>query len=343
MANASVPGIGRLHPGDRRADDHLGRNVVSGTQAGRGIGRIDKRLGFHRPDGGGEFYDQFGFQMATPRRRSGVGDQHGAFLVRAYQAGWSVKQLVAFDLDGTLADSKQAIDREMGDLLSRLLRVAKVAIISGGDWPQFEQQFVGNLPKDIDFAKLFLLPTSGTKLYRYDMVWHRIYSEEFSEAERGHILRVLEDTVTATGFSSEQSWGEKIEDRGSQITYSGLGQQAPLDAKRAWDADFAKRKRFQAALGPLLPGFAVNVGGSTSIDITREGVDKAYGMRKLAGIAGVPIDDMIFVGDALYPGGNDFPVRAAGIDTVAVRDVTETKRIIEAIVFCLGSGAVGVA
>ena len=244
-------------------------------------------------------------------------------------------QLIAFDLDGTLADSKQAIDREMSGLLRRLLQVAMVAVISGGDWPQFEQQLVGNLAKGIDFSRLFLLPTSGTKLYRYDDGWQRTYGELFSEAERSRILRALEDTVSATGLSSEQSWGEKIEDRGSQITYSGLGQQAPLGAKRAWDPDFAKRKRLQAALRPLLPGFAVNVGGSTSIDITRDGVDKAYGMRKLAEATGVPVADTIFVGDALYPGGNDFPVRAAGIDTIAVRDVTETKRIIEAIVFCL--------
>jgi phosphomannomutase len=240
-----------------------------------------------------------------------------------------MKQLVAFDLDGTLADSKQAIDQEMGSLLSRLLQVSIVAVISGGDWPQFEQQLVGNLPKGMDFARMFLLPTSGTKLYRYDDGWQRSYSELFSEAERNHILRTLEDTV-------DQSWGEKIEDRGSQITFSGLGQQAPLGSKRAWDPDFSKRKRIQAALGPKLPGFAVNVGGSTSIDITREGVDKAYGMSKLAEAAGVPVADMIFVGDALYPGGNDYPVRSAGIDTIAVRDVTETKRIIETIVFCLG-------
>jgi phosphomannomutase len=247
-----------------------------------------------------------------------------------------MNKLIAFDLDGTLAESKRAIDREMSGLLSRLLQVAMVAVISGGDWPQFEQQLVGNLSKDIDFSRLFLLPTSGTKLYRFNSGWHRAYGELFSEAERDHILRALEDTATSTGLSSEQSWGKKIEDRGSQITYSGLGQQAPLDAKREWDPNFTKRKRLQAALGPLLPGFAVNVGGSTSIDITREGVDKAYGMRKLAEVAGVPVANMIFVGDALYPGGNDYPVRSAGIDTIAVRDVTETKRIIETIVFCLG-------
>ena len=272
-----------------------------------------------------------------------MGEQLGALLVRDQGRDWAMKQLVAFDLDGTLAESKQAIDQEMSGLLGRLLQVAIVAVISGGDWPQFEQQLVGNLPKDIDFARLFLLPTSGTKLYRYDDGWQRAYGELFSEAERDHILRTLEDTVNSAGLSSERSWGEKIEDRGSQITFSGLGQQAPLVAKHSWDPDFVKRKRLQAALGPLLPGFAVNVGGSTSIDITRAGVDKAYGMGKLAGVAGVPVAKMIFVGDALYPGGNDYPVRAAGIDTVAVRDITETKRIIETIVFCLGRGTVGSA
>jgi phosphomannomutase len=264
--------------------------------------------------------------------------QLGALLDRNQDADGPMKQLIAFDLDGTLANSKQAIDPDMSDLLGRLLEVAMVAVISGGDWPQFERQFVSNLPKDIDFARLFLLPTSGTKLYRYDNGWQRSSAELFSEAERDHILRTLEDTVTAAGLSAERSWGEKIEDRGSQITFSGLGQQAPLIAKHSWDPDFVKRKRLQAALAPLLPGFAVNVGGSTSIDITREGVDKAYGMRKLAEVAGVPVVDMIFVGDALYPGGNDYPVRAAGVDTIAVRDITETKRVIETIVFCLGQG-----
>ena len=104
-----------------------------------------------------------------------------------------------------------------------------------------------------------------------------------------------------------------------------------------------KRKSLQAALGPLLPGFAVSVGGSTSIDITREGVDKAYGIRKLAEVACVPVTGMIFIGDALYPGGNDYPVRSAGVDTIAVRDVNETKRIIEAIVLFHGNGTLSSA
>lgn len=247
-----------------------------------------------------------------------------------------MKKLVAFDLDGTLAESKQAIDEEMGTLLARLTQTVPVAVISGGDWPQFEKQLVGKLPDAFDPAHLILMPTSGTKLYRYDKGWKPIYNEAFRDDERQRILAALDDAVAKAGLSDEKSWGEKIEDRGSQITFSGLGQQAPLDAKKAWDPDFAKRKRLQKLLIPALPGFSVRSGGTTSLDITREGVDKAYAMRKLTGITRVPPEAMLFLGDAVYPGGNDYPVRDAGIDTIAVRDIHETKRCIETILCCLG-------
>lgn len=246
-----------------------------------------------------------------------------------------MKRLIAYDLDGTLAESKQPIDPATAALLARLTRVATVAVISGGDWPQFTEQLIGKLPDDADLDRLFLLPASGTKLYRYRAGWTQIYAELFTADERTHILGALSSCVSEQGLDGSRSWGEKIEDRGSQITFSGLGQQAPLDAKQAWDHDFAKRKRLQAALIPLLPDFAIRVGGSTSIDITRKGIDKAYGMAKLATAAAIPAAETIFIGDALYSGGNDYAVHEAGIDTVAVRDVLETRRISEAIILCL--------
>jgi phosphomannomutase len=248
-----------------------------------------------------------------------------------------MKRLVAYDLDGTLAESKQPIDPEIAALLARLTKVATVAIISGGDWPQFEQQVVGKLADGTDLERLFMLPASGTKFYRYRGRWVEVYAELFTNNERAHIMGMLSSSISEQGLDDARSWGNRVEDRGSQITFSGLGQQAPLDAKQAWDPDFAKRKRLQAALIPLLPEFAVRVGGSTSIDITRKGIDKAYGMAKLATVSVIAPADMIFIGDALYPGGNDYAVHEAGIDSVAVRDVLETRRVSEAIALCLKS------
>ena len=248
-----------------------------------------------------------------------------------------MKKLVAFDLDGTLAESKQPISADMALLLTGLLSVANVAVISGGDWPQFQKQVVGRMPEDADFSRLWIMPTTGAKLYRPDAsgAWQPVYADDFTDVERKKILDALDTAVDQTGLKEAKTWGDRIEDRGTQITFSGLGQQAPLDAKTAWDPDFVKRKKLQSALKPLLPGVSVNVGGSTSIDITREGVDKGWGLRRLAKESGIALEEMIFLGDAIYPGGNDFPAQEAGVPSIKVRDPADTATAIRAITLSL--------
>jgi phosphomannomutase len=144
----------------------------------------------------------------------------------------------------------------------------------------------------------------------------------------------LKSVVASSGVAASRTWGEVIEDRGSQITFSALGQAAPLDEKKKWDPDFAKRERMKALLEELIPGFSVRLGGTTSIDITKPGIDKAYGIRKLRDLLGISIEEMIFIGDALFPGGNDYPAKEAGVVSVQVRDSLETKRLIETILAC---------
>ena len=200
-----------------------------------------------------------------------------------------MKKLIVFDLDGTLAESKTALDSEMAALLSALLAIVKVAVISGGDWPQFVQQLLQNLPQDQRLNNLSLLPTCGTKFYRYTGSWTKIYSEDFSAQEKDKIMRSLTQALETAGLQVAKSWGEAIEDRGSQITYSALGQQAPIEEKKKWDPDFSKRKAIKALLDQLIPEFSVRLGGTTSVDITKPGIDKAYGIRKLRDILGISI------------------------------------------------------
>lgn len=250
-----------------------------------------------------------------------------------------MKQLVAFDLDGTLAESKQPLKEDMGEALADLLGVAHVAVISGGDWPQFDKQVASRLPERADRAKLWLMPTTGTKLYTFrDGEWRTVYAELFDEAEKKKIIDAFHASLEATGFVPERTWGERIEDRGSQITFSALGQEAPIEAKEGWDPDFAKRKVIQADLKTRLPGLAINMGGTTSIDITREGVDKAYGLKKLRDASGIALDAMMFVGDAIFPGGNDYPAKELGLDTVRVCDPQDTLSVIATVVACQKGG-----
>jgi phosphomannomutase len=245
------------------------------------------------------------------------------------------KKLFVFDLDGTLAESKAPLDAEMAALLKSLLGQVKVAVISGGDWPQFESQLLANLSPDANLKNLSLLPTCGTKFYQFDSDWQQLYAEDFTTEEKEKIIQSLEEAVTAD-FGIKETWGEQIEDRGSQITFSALGQRAPLEQKEKWDADFAKRKKIKALLKDLIPEFTVRLGGTTSIDVTKLGIDKAYGIKKLREILGIELEEMLFAGDALFPGGNDYPVKEAGVVSIQVNNAEETKRVIETF---LASGA----
>jgi HAD superfamily hydrolase (TIGR01484 family) len=247
-----------------------------------------------------------------------------------------VKKLMIFDLDGTLAASKSPLDGEMSLLLHELLGVVDVAIISGGAWSQFQKQVISNLPQDERLKKLSILPTCGTEFFRYSGEWKKLYSDDFTVDEKGKIVSSIQKAIETAGLPVEKTWGESIEDRGGQVTYSALGQQAPLEEKEKWDPDFAKRKKIKAILDELVPQFTVRLGGTTSIDITKPGIDKAYGILKLRDLLGISLKEMLFVGDALFVGGNDYPVEQAGVISIQVRGPDETKMVIAAVIACLG-------
>jgi phosphomannomutase len=234
--------------------------------------------------------------------------------------------LIAFDLDDTLAPSKSSLDPRMARLLAQLLSVVEVCVISGGQFGQFESQLIAGLPASATplFGRLHLLPTCGTQYYRYADGWQQQYAENLTAAQKERTLAVLEDCARRLGLWEPKTWGPILEDRGSQITFSALGQAAPVDAKRAWDPTGSKKESLRAAAEPLLSELEVRSGGSTSIDVTRKGIDKAYGIRRLAELTSIPVDRMLFVGDRLDPGGNDYPVKATGVRTHAVADWRET-------------------
>lgn len=244
-------------------------------------------------------------------------------------------QLVAFDLDDTLAPSKGAIPAPIGDLLVRLAELVEVAIISGGQLEQFRKQVVEQLPP-ADAAvleRIHLLPTCGTQYYRLrGGEIETVYAHSLTQDERDRALTAVEDEAKRLGLWESQTWGDILEDRGSQITFSALGQQAPIDAKMAWDRDGAKKSRLRDAVAARLPDLEVRSGGSTSVDITHRGIDKAYGMKQLADATGIDLDDMLFIGDRLDPDGNDYPVLALGVPCHAVEGWQDTVEYLEELI-----------
>lgn len=202
-----------------------------------------------------------------------------------------------------------------------------VALVSGGSMESVTRQVISRL-SHAQFGHLYALPTSGAEMRAFERgAWRVVYSFPIGDADR----RVLfEELAGITGISTVRLGGF-VEDRGTQITYAALGIDAPLDIKYAWDPTREKRKAIVARIAPRLPGLSVTIGGSTSIDFTEKGVDKAFGVSRLLEHLGIQASDAVFVGDALDAGGNDAPVKAVGVKIFATRSLAETESIIRGI------------
>ncbi|MCP5144251.1 MAG: HAD-IIB family hydrolase [Gammaproteobacteria bacterium] len=242
---------------------------------------------------------------------------------------------IVFDLDNTLAPSKAPVTAEMSVLLESLLKYYPVGVISGGSFEQFQRQLLGSLAVSPDrLWRLHLMPACGTRYYRYEPLegdWEQQYAEDFTADEKALIADVLLAGASALNLLAAEPFGDIVEDRGGQMTFSALGQYAPIELRSEWDPDCIKRRMLAEWAAPRLPGLDVRVGGTTSVDVTRAGIDKAYGMRKLLNALGLARDEVIYVGDRLHEGGNDYPVLEMGIRTLAVRDHNETANLIRRI------------
>jgi len=253
------------------------------------------------------------------------------------------RQVIAFDLDGTLAPSKSPLPDRMAKALNDLLEKYQVLVMSGGKFGQFETQLLANLKAEPSkLAKLHLMPTCGTRYYRYDLAkgdWQKVYAEDFTEAEKRKIVEALNKGVDHLGLREKKIYGETIEDRESQITFSALGQDIVAELgeegvrlKEAWDPDNKKKNKLRDYVAELIPEFEVRVGGVTSIDVTKPGIDKAYGMQKLLNMLSISKKGVLFIGDRLAEGGNDYPVKAMGVDCMEISHWQETALVVEAIV-----------
>ena len=246
------------------------------------------------------------------------------------------RRVIAFDLDGTLAVTKSPISDVMAARLLDLVDAYQVSVISGGKFEQFQVQLIDRLDGSPEqLSRLHVMPTSGTAYYRFDpqsLEWVVQYSEALSPEKRVEIIDVLTAGAKELGYWETEPFGDIVEDRGSQVTFSALGQDAPAEAKYAWDPDEIKRRLLRDYAAQRLPELEVHLGGTTSVDVTAAGIDKAYGMRKLMTVLELEPADILFFGDKLDEGGNDYPVKSTGIDCIAVTGWEETALAVQAIV-----------
>lgn len=252
------------------------------------------------------------------------------------------KKLIVFDLDGTLAPTKAQMDGEMAELVKRLLEVKKVAIIGGGKLQLFKHQFLSqlNIPKNL-YHNLFLFPTTATTFLKYESGWKRVYAHNLSGEEVAKIRGAVKKVYKEINYQDpKKTYGKIIENRGSQVSWSALGQDVVkvlgkkgIALKNKWREENTPLKlKIAEHLRKHLPNLEVHAAGHTTIDITKKGIDKGYGLHQIEKYLKVKIKDMLFIGDAIFPGGNDYAVVKTGVDYKKVKDPEETKKIIRKLI-----------
>lgn len=250
------------------------------------------------------------------------------------------KELIVFDLDGTLAPTKSPMDSEMGKLLSKLLEQKQVAVIGGGKYEVFQMQL--KLKQQVINKKLlpglFLFPTTATTFYKYNKAWKQVYALTLSPAQAAKIKKTFERVFKEIGYEHPKKvYGELIENRGSQVSFSVYGQdivkalgKKGILMKEQWKKQHTPLKMKIAKLvDKYLPEFEVHAAGFTTIDVTNKGIDKSYGLHQIEKYLHVKIKDMMFIGDAIFKGGNDYAITKTPIDYIQVSGPEQTKKIIQ--------------
>lgn len=240
-------------------------------------------------------------------------------------------QGIAFDLDETLTPSKQPMTPEMADSVCCLTKIMPIAIVSGATHERFLKQVVQYLDSAI-LPRVTLYPTCGAASYIYkNGFWIPLYERKISAEEASRITSILENTAAEIGLlDNTKVWGPRTEWRGSQVTLSALGQDAPYEEKFGWDKDKKKRLHLRELLLPQLPEYDIALGGTTSVDIVEKGIDKAHAVNKFAEQLKVPVENIMYVGDDLAPGGNDYVVaEKTTAMTRSVRSPSDTLELIQ--------------
>jgi hypothetical protein len=232
---------------------------------------------------------------------------------------------VFFDLDGTLTESRTLITARMTELLQALLEVADIGVISGA----VQRQMRAQIPW-LDDYPIYVMPQSGNETYfRNRLLWRNKLDEETLGFIQTHIEELRgSPSYKRIVFDYVLDENDIVEFRGGQVSFSMIGHNAPLSRKTLFDPDAAKRKALLKEF-PFECGLAeVNIGGTTNLDYTRRGWNKAGNVTRLTTQLGWRLDQCTYIGDRLHEGGNDYVM----VPIMACESVTgpaDTARCIE--------------
>ena len=215
-----------------------------------------------------------------------------------------------FDLDKTIAPSREPILPEMYDLLTSLPQ--DIVIVSGQDTEKIFWQ-----SNELPATRLGQNGNHAVSI-EHEELWYTPLTEQ----ERSEILEHIEKLSKLLDTTPNPEY-VPIEDRGAQITFSPIGNAAPVELKRTYDPAAKKRQALLDAAPFESENLTIKIGGSTSFDYIHKDRHKGNNVKRLIKHNQWDAEACIYFGDGLHPGGNDEAVIGV-IDTIAVEDHNDT-------------------
>ena len=237
-----------------------------------------------------------------------------------------------FDLDNTLTPSKSLIEPAHVPILKQLAERADVTVVSGHG----EADIKKHLRPELE-GKYNILGQNGNRAVAKDgtVLWSNSLSQAQKDAIQTFIDWAREELRRNGTVTEVKDEDDIVEDRDSQIAFSFIGHHEDKAKKDAFDPDFSKRRLVLAAAemnGELQrladAGVEARIGGTTNIDLFQLGKNKGYNVGVFIEKMGWQRQDCIYIGDALFPGGNDDTVIGV-IETHPVKDYRETYSYLE--------------
>ena len=225
-----------------------------------------------------------------------------------------------FDLDNTLTPSKSPIEEAHVPTLKQLAQRADVIVVSGHGEADIRSHLTEAL-----HGCFYTLGQNGNRAVTYDgkVLWNNSLTQGQREATLAFIAkaRALLNYVV-------RDENDIIEDRDSQIAFSLIGHHEDKAKKDSFDPRHEIRFKLLRDLAPdvealKIANVEVRIGGTTNLDFFEYGKNKGYNVNLFIEKMGWRKEDCIYIGDALFPGGNDETVVGV-IETHAVKDHRET-------------------
>lgn len=231
-----------------------------------------------------------------------------------------------FDLDNTLTRSKSHIEPAHADTLRALMEHADVIVVSGHG----ERDIRAHLE---DLTGYHVLGQNGNFAQKADgtILWERKLSPEQVEAIHAFIKKARAHLALEV-----RDENDIVEDRGCQVAYSLIGHHEDIEKKEAFDPEHAKRKKLLEDLSEDVQKLAqeahieIKIGGTTVLDFIDKGKNKGYNITEFIHALGWEKQECIYVGDALFPSGNDETVIGV-IPTHPVKDFHETYEYLKSV------------